>query len=339
MIPMRFPVTRKRRCVQITALGASDVPDVKMRLHNVSGPGSIPASVGATRAERVVEVGAELRTSRLRVVGVAVRCETSTSGRPFAIGSSSGRCRGSVTTRSQSVCCDVAQEVLVAAGVVEPDHRRARERRTTEREEVVGRVVEQHPDVRASRRAGRSTLEEQVREPMALGDVLGVRPHPVPEAQRRTIATLRVVGVRREQRRRVGRGHRRLTGRGTHGRGLLERSSPGPFEEHDRDLPVGRLLVLGVRGEELDEARPVLGALGRRRVARTDVDLLRALLDLRLGMRLQVQVPGGVRVVAAERPRDDPATGRSCSSIGSPTSGHVRGLPVLRPVVVSRING
>ena len=40
----RLPVTSSRRCVQITALGADDVPDVKMSAHIVSTSGSRPGS-------------------------------------------------------------------------------------------------------------------------------------------------------------------------------------------------------------------------------------------------------------------------------------------------------
>ena len=68
------------------------------------------------------------------------------------------------------MCTRVAQEVLVAAGVVEPDDRAADQRGAAEREEVVGRVVEQDRDVAGP--VGRQALEEQRREPARLLEVL-----------------------------------------------------------------------------------------------------------------------------------------------------------------------
>ena len=56
---MRLPVTSSRRCEQITAFGASDVPDVKISAQSVSGPGSIPGSSVRDRRERVVEIVAD----------------------------------------------------------------------------------------------------------------------------------------------------------------------------------------------------------------------------------------------------------------------------------------
>ena len=262
------------------------------------GPGLDPGVRECDAVERVVEVGTELGGRPARVSGAGRRADEDL-GETLRDRLEQRQVPGLGDDEVAVGVLDVAQQVLVAPRVVEPDDRRPCERRPAQREDVVGRVVEEHADVGASRPAGGSTLEEQVREPVALGDVLGVRPHAVREAQRGTIAPLRVVGVRPEQRRRVGRGHRRLTGRGDcSGCGAPRAVTARPLEEHDRDPPVGRLLVLGVRGEELDEARPVLGALGRRRVARADVDLLASLLNLRLGMRLEVQVPGGVRIVA-----------------------------------------
>ncbi len=42
---------------------------------------------------------------------------------------------------------DVTQQMLVATRVVETDHRRSRQCRAAEREEVVGRVIQEHADV------------------------------------------------------------------------------------------------------------------------------------------------------------------------------------------------
>ena len=53
---MRLPVTSSRRCEQITAFGASEVPDVKISAQIASTSGSRPGSVGAgVRGERVGE--------------------------------------------------------------------------------------------------------------------------------------------------------------------------------------------------------------------------------------------------------------------------------------------
>ena len=41
---MRFRVTRGRRCEQIPALGADEVPEVKISAHWVSRSGSMPRS-------------------------------------------------------------------------------------------------------------------------------------------------------------------------------------------------------------------------------------------------------------------------------------------------------
>ena len=85
---------------------------------------------------------------------------SASAGRRPAIGSSSGAWRGSVTINPHVRVLDVAQEVLIAPGVVEADDRRTRQRGATEREQVVGRVVEEHADVQ--RPAGRCPSEEQL---------------------------------------------------------------------------------------------------------------------------------------------------------------------------------
>ena len=160
MIPMRLPVTRNRRCVQITAFGASDVPDVKISPQSVSGPGSTPASL-ARRPRRARRRGRRRAPDRVGSAPVRKRdARRAPPGARSAIGASSGEVPGLGDHQVAVGVLDVAQEVLVAARVVEADDRRARERGATEREEVVGGVVEQHPDVRAARRARRAALEE-----------------------------------------------------------------------------------------------------------------------------------------------------------------------------------
>ena len=105
----------------------------------------------------------------------------------------------------------VAQQMLVAARVVEADDRTADERGPTEREEVVGRVVEQHGDVR--RRAGGQPLLEQGCEPDRFGVVLAVRPRAIAEFDGGPVAEF--VGVSPQQRGGIGRHEGRLPGGGS----------------------------------------------------------------------------------------------------------------------------
>ena len=146
MMPIRLPVTRRRRWVQITALGASEVPEVKMSAQRVSGSGSRPRSSSPIGAERGIEVVAE-RPVRVVAVGEATAGRAPVAGRRRS-GRACATCRGSVITRPQWVCVGVTKQMLAAAGVVEPDDGGADEGGATEREEVVGGVVEQDPDVR-----------------------------------------------------------------------------------------------------------------------------------------------------------------------------------------------
>ena len=67
IIDMRLPVTSSRRCEQITAFGASDVPDVKISAQIASMSGSRPGSAALAPAERVGERRAERRR---RIVGI-----------------------------------------------------------------------------------------------------------------------------------------------------------------------------------------------------------------------------------------------------------------------------
>ena len=52
---IRLPVTSRRRCEQMTAFGASDVPLVKISAHGVSTSGSRPGSSVAHGGERGLE--------------------------------------------------------------------------------------------------------------------------------------------------------------------------------------------------------------------------------------------------------------------------------------------
>ena len=106
----------------------------------------------------------------------------------------------------------VAQQVLAATGVVQPDDRAADERGAAEREEVVGGVVEQHRDVRRCARG--QPLEEQVGKPHRLVVVLAMRPDAVTEADRGTVPDVGIGRVRTQERRGIRRDERGLPGRG-----------------------------------------------------------------------------------------------------------------------------
>ena len=115
---------------------------------------------------------------------------------------------------------DVAQEVLAPAGVVEADDRRARQRRAAEREEVLGDVVEEHRDMR--RPTGRQPIEEEVRPPAGLRDVLAVGPDPVLEPDRRAVAIAGSAALRRSSAAAFGAGSGAWPGAGTAARGGRE---------------------------------------------------------------------------------------------------------------------
>ena len=105
----------------------------------------------------------------------------------------------------------VAHEVLAAPGVVEPDDRAADERRATEQEEVLGRVVEQHADVAGP--VGRQARQHQLRDTARLLVVLAVRPGTVAELDRHALADVGVGAVATDECRGIRRDERRLPGR------------------------------------------------------------------------------------------------------------------------------
>ena len=210
IIRMRLPVTSSRRCEQITALGASDVPDVKISAQIASTSGSMPRSSRRHRRERVVERRAERRR---RIVGVGEPGRR--EHRRQLVGDRREQCLvpGLGDHESAVRVLHVAQEVLAAAGVVEADDRPRRSSAgAAEREQVVGRVVEQHRDV--PRPLARQPRVEQRREPARLLEVLAwvhVRsPNLIAgrSPNSRRVAAQQRGGVRRDQRRLAGRGDR-----------------------------------------------------------------------------------------------------------------------------------
>ena len=79
--------------MQITAFGASDVPDVKMSAQSVSASGLEPGVVGGDGGERVVEVGSRADDGSS---SSAKRLETSTgraAGRRSARAAAGGAAR------------------------------------------------------------------------------------------------------------------------------------------------------------------------------------------------------------------------------------------------------
>ncbi len=209
IIDMRLPVTSSRRCEQITALGASEVPDVKMSAQMLSTSGSMPASVAPScAAERVAERGAEQR--EVAIVGVGEPGGREHGRQPVGDRLEKRRVPGLGDHEAAVRVLDVAQQVHVAARVVETDYGRPDQRRAAEREEVVGGVVEQHRDMA---RAGiRELGREQRREPHRLLVVLRVRPLLGAELDRDPVAGL--LGVPAQEGRGVGRHEGRLPRRG-----------------------------------------------------------------------------------------------------------------------------
>src|SRR5664280_2615258 len=73
------------------------------------------------------------------------------------------------------------------------------------------------------------------------------------------------------------------------------------FEHEHRDLPVRPRLVLRVVGPRLDRALPPHGLLVARDLARRVVAFDRAILQLDVRVLLEVEVPDGILLGAAER--------------------------------------
>ena len=151
---------------------------------------------------------------------------------------------------------EVAQQVLVTARVVQADDGRTRERRTTEREQVLGRVVEQHTDVASVGDApAASTSRKRFANRWHSATYSACVHVRSPNLHRGAVA----VGPGRsrcaQQRGRVGRGHRRLTGRGRNGCAASATLIALTARGLDRDRPISRPRVLRVRPEGRDEAR------------------------------------------------------------------------------------
>ena len=119
---MRLPVTSRRRCVQITALGAPDVPEVKMSAHRSVGDTATLRVVGRHLGQRRVEVEVAA-PARGAAAPSAKRCDTSTGRSPRSRPARSSRWRRLGEDEVDVGVVDVAQQVLAHPGRVEPDHR------------------------------------------------------------------------------------------------------------------------------------------------------------------------------------------------------------------------
>ena len=73
IIGMRLPVTSSRRCEQITAFGADDVPDVKISAQIASMSGSTPRSSAGTAASASASDAPRVDA---RIVGVGEAAST-----------------------------------------------------------------------------------------------------------------------------------------------------------------------------------------------------------------------------------------------------------------------
>ena len=116
---------------------------------------------------------------------------------------------------------DVVGQLVAPPGGVDTHHRRARERRATEQEDVLGNVVEEYTDVKRLR-AGATGCAQHRRAYRAFVRDLGPRPRAILENEARVV----VVGARRDQRG-DRRGHRQSTGIRVAPRTSVERDSSG----------------------------------------------------------------------------------------------------------------
>ena len=133
IIDMRLPVTSSRRCEQITAFGASDVPDVKISAQIESTSGSRPGSVAPACAASASASDAPSVDGGSSGVGEPGRRQD--RRQPVGDRREQRLVAGLGDHEPAVRVLDVAQQVLVAAGVVEPDDRarRSAPRRRTRR--------------------------------------------------------------------------------------------------------------------------------------------------------------------------------------------------------------
>ncbi len=228
--------------MQRTALGAADVPDVNNNAHSASTSGSDDADL-VRRSVRACGPGCFecpverlARNERIVAVGEAVGDEDATSqlylryGR-FELGPVSRF--GDHELHVGMV--DVPGQVLAVSGVVQPDDGGRRQPRATQREHVVGRVVEEHTDMTGTVRIEAGA--EQRGKALCFGQELGVAPHSVPEAKRGPISVLLLGTVPAQQGGCVRSGKRNFGQRWGEGGWC--------FAGHRRSIPSDRLGLSG----------------------------------------------------------------------------------------------
>ena len=212
---IRLPVVSSRRCVQRTAFGAADVPDVKSSAQRASTSGS--AGAGSALTSRVVVGPGCLqcllerltRGRRLVPVGETVRDEDP-----------SRECH-SLGARSQLLLVtrlgddeldvgvrDVVAEMLAPTGVVQPCHGGTGQARTAERKDVVGRVVQQETDMGGTARVEPGAVQRG--KALRFGQKLPVCPLAVAEAQGGTVGIPGIRAVATQERRCVRSRERHL---------------------------------------------------------------------------------------------------------------------------------
>ena len=230
IMAIRFPVVRSRYCVQRTALGAADVPEVNSKAHRTSTSGSADATSFDAPALLAVQAASSARPSDSPATGgsspSAKRSETRTP--PVSSHLLHGRTELGLVSRFGDHelhvgMVDVAGEVLAVSGVVQPHDGGPDQPRATQREDVVGRVVEEDTDMRGA--VGMEAGAEQCGKALGFGEELGMAPHAVAEVKRGPIGVALVGAVPAQQGGRVrsrkrhlgqrwGEGGRRFAGHG-----------------------------------------------------------------------------------------------------------------------------
>jgi hypothetical protein len=92
---------------------------------------------------------------------------------------------------------DVERQVFATPGVIEPSHSRSDQPGATEREHVVGRVVQE--DAHVWRVTGVEPGPEECGEALGFGEQLLVRPHLISEAKGWTAGVALVEAVASEE--------------------------------------------------------------------------------------------------------------------------------------------
>ena len=178
--------------MQRTALGAAEVPEVNSNAHRASTSGSAePSSFAPSRAGARPPPRALARATLQRPAdrrSSAKRSETRTP--PGRSTTSDGRIELRLVPwfgdhELHVGMHDVASEMLPMPGVVQPGDGSTGQTGAAQREDIVGRVVEQDTDMRRAVRI--EAGPEERGKALRLGQELGVGPDPVAEAKRRPI--------------------------------------------------------------------------------------------------------------------------------------------------------